>query len=249
MSIQLIIFRMMSRPFPKSALVALALAFFAFFMSALVSRTVFERLPHLEDEVAYLYQARMYAGGNLVIPTPEPRRAYWMPFLIDQGGQRFGKYTPGWSMQLTLGTLMGQEWVINAFFAALSVALVYRLGREIFNADVGVIAAALTAFSPMALLLDGTLMGHTSALFATTFFLYAYWRIERGRHALLWGAAAGIALGLLVANRPITGIALALPLILWSLVRLVRGLARAVFAAAGAPHRPRRRRRWKRALF
>ncbi|MFN8451381.1 MAG: glycosyltransferase family 39 protein [Anaerolineae bacterium] len=177
------------RPFPKHALVALALAFFAFLMSAEVSRTVFQRLPHLEDEVAYLYQARMYAGGNLVISSPDPRRAYWQPFLIDQDGLRFGKYTPGWSMQLAVGTLMGQEWVINAFFSALTVALVYRLGREIFDPDVGVIAAALTAFSPMALLLDGTLMGHTSALFAAT--LFFCWRVERGRRARLWGAAAG----------------------------------------------------------
>src|SRR5262249_14714820 len=152
-----------NKPFPKHALIAAALAFFAFFMSALVSQRVFERLPHLEDEMAYLFQAKTYAGGNLVISTPEPRRAYWQPFLIDQGGLRFGKYTPGWPMQLAIGVLLGQDWIINAFFAALTVALVYRLGREIFNSDVGVIAAALTSFSPMALLLDGTLMGHTSA--------------------------------------------------------------------------------------
>lgn len=216
---------MTNRNFSKHTLAVLALALAAFFMSALISRTVFDRLPHLEDEVAYLYQARTYAGGNLVIQSPEPRRAYWMPFLLDQRGLRFGKYTPGWSMQLAIGSLMGQEWVINAFYAALTVALVYRLGREIFNKDVGLIAAALTTFSPMVLLLSGTLMGHTAALFAATLFLYAYWRIERARkHTLLWGALAGIGLGLLVANRPITGIAFALPLVLWSGVRLVRAL-------------------------
>lgn len=218
---------MTTKPFSKHNTAALLLCFAAFFMSALVSRTVFERLPHLEDEVAYLYQARIYAGGNLVIDTPEPRRAYWMPFLLDQGGHRFGKYTPGWSMQLSLGTLMGQEWVVNAFLAALTVALVYRLGREIFNRDVGLIAAALTTFSPMVLLLAGTLMGHTAAMFAATLFLYAYWRVEHARrHNLLWGALAGIGLGLLVANRPITGMAFAAPLILWSGLRLLRALVR-----------------------
>lgn len=218
---------MTTKTFSKHNAAALLLCFAAFFMSALVSRTVFERLPHLEDEVAYLYQARTYAGGNLVIDTPEPRRAYWMPFLLDQGGHRFGKYTPGWSMQLSLGTLLGQEWVVNAFLAALTVALVYRLGREIFNRDVGLVAAALTTFSPMVLLLAGTLMGHTSAMFAATLFLYAYWRLEHARRRnLLWGALAGIGLGLLVANRPITGMAFAAPLILWSGLRLLRALVR-----------------------
>lgn len=216
---------MRSRQFSGHALVALLLAFFAFFMSAWVSQGVFERMPHLEDEMAYTYQARTYAGGNLVIPSPDPRRAYWQPFLVDYDGVRFGKYTPGWSLQLALGTLMGQEWLINAFFSALNVALAYRLGREIFNADVGVIAAALLAFSPMALLLNATLMGHTSALFAATLFLYACWRIERRRRPRTWGVIAGIALGLLIANRPLTAIAVALPLILWNGLRLIRALA------------------------
>ncbi len=216
---------MRTRAFPKHALVALLLAFFAFGESALISQTVFERLPHLEDEMAYLFQARTYAGGHLTVPTPQPQRAYWQPFLVDQDGTRFGKYTPGWSIQLALGVLMGQMWIMNAFYAALTVALVYRLGREIFNPDVGVVAAALTAFSPMALLLSGTLMAHTAALFAATLFLYAYWRIERGKNAVLFAMIAGVALGLLVANRPITGVAIAAPVILWSGIRLVRAVA------------------------
>ncbi|MFN8562585.1 MAG: hypothetical protein U0703_13445 [Anaerolineae bacterium] len=210
------------RPFPKHALVALALAFFAFLMSAEVSRTVFQRLPHLEDEVAYLYQARMYAGGNLVISSPDPRRAYWQPFLIDQDGLRFGKYTPGWSMQLAVGTLMGQEWVINAFFSALTVALVYRLGREIFDPDAGrdrrradgVFANGAAARRPA----DGA---HVSAVRGDC----SGWRVERGRRARAVGRCCGIALGLLVANRPITGLAAAIPLVLWSGRRLIRALA------------------------
>jgi hypothetical protein len=204
-----------------SSLIVLLLMFFSFFMSALVSRTVFERLPHLEDEVAYLFQSRIFARGDVVIETPQPRQAYWQPFVVDFGGQRFGKYTPGWPLLLSVGILLGQPWVVNAFFGALMVALVYRLGREIFNADVGVIAAALTAFSPMALLLNATLMGHTAALFCVTLFMYAYWRIEQGRHALRWGIIAGVALGLVIINRPLTGVAIALPFVAWSGIRVV----------------------------
>jgi hypothetical protein len=207
---------------------ALALVFFAFVMSALVSDRVFERLPHLEDEVAYLFQAKTYAGGQWVIDTPQPRRAYWQPFVVDYAatGQRFGKYTPGWPLLLAGGVLLGQPWVINAFLAALTVALVYRLGRAVYNPDAALIAAALTAFSPMALLLNGTLMGHTAALFGVTLFFYAYWRIEQGRQALRWGAVGGLALGLVVATRPLTAVGIAAPFILWSLLRIV-GSARA----------------------
>ncbi len=205
--------------------IVILLAFFAFAMSAILSRTVFERLPHLEDEVAYLYQARIFAQGDVIIESPDPRRAFWQPFIVDRDGNRFSKYTPGWSAQLALGLLMGEAWVINAFFAMLTVAVTYRFAREIFNAETGLIAAALVAFSPMALLLNATLMAHSAALFWTTLFMYAYWRLERGRRALLWGLIGGLALGMLIASRPLTGLAVALPLVVWSGIRLVRAIA------------------------
>lgn len=174
---------MRARPLAWHHLIALLLVFFAAAMSALVSRAVFERLPHLEDEVAYLYQAKTLAGGQLVTAIPEPRRAFWQPFVVDYEptGMRFGKYSLGWPLLLAPGVLAGQPWLVNALCAALTVALVYRLGRELFGPDAGVIAAALTAFSPMALLLNGTLMGHTAALLAVALFMYALLRVERGR--------------------------------------------------------------------
>lgn len=201
--------------------IPIALVFFAFATSALISRHVFERLPHLEDEVAYLYQARIFARGEAVIDTPEPRRAYWQPFVVDYEGKRFGKYSPGWPALLGIGVAFGQAWVINAFAAALTVALTYRLGREVFSPDAGVIAAALVAFSPMALLLNASLMGHTSALTAFMAFAYAYWRLTRGKRAVWWGIAAGVALGLLVINRPLTTIGVVTPFIIWSGLRVL----------------------------
>lgn len=206
-------------------LIVLLLAFFAFAMSAILSRVVFERLPHLEDEVAYLYQARVFAHGDVVIASPEPRRAFWQPFIVDREGTRFSKYTPGWSAQLAVGVLLGEYWVINACFALLTVAVTYRLAREIFNPPTGLIAAALVAFSPMALLLNATLMSHTSALFWTTLFIYAYWRVERGRRTWRWGILGGVALGALIATRPLTAVAIALPFVVWSVIRLVRAFA------------------------
>lgn len=206
-------------------LAALILAIFSFALSALVSRTVFERLPHLEDEVAYLFQARIFARGDIVGELPTPYRPYWQPFVIEHStGTRFGKYPPGWPGLLAVGVLLGQEWLINAFFAALTVALVYRLGAEIFSRDAGLIAAFLTAFSPMALLLNGTLMGHTSALFFATLFMYAYWRVCRfpvSRGSIKWAVLAGLSLGMVAINRPLTAVAIALPFVVYSVLRLL----------------------------
>lgn len=203
-------------------LLALALVLFSFLMTALVSGRVFERVPHLEDEVAYLFEAKLLAQGQAVMASPQPSRPFWQPFVIDQAGNRFGKYPLGWPALLAAGVALGQAWVVNAFLGALTVALVYRIGREIFNRDVGLIASALTAFSPMALLLNGTLMGHTAALFSAMLLVYAYWRLEQGGQTLRWGATAGLALGMTIINRPLAGVAVAAPFIAWSGVRLVR---------------------------
>lgn len=204
------------------------LALFSFIMTAHLSRTVFDRLPHLEDELAYTWQARVFADGKLVAEIPEQRSAFWQPFVVNntEDGTRFSKYTPGWSAVLAIGLHLGQPWVINAFFAMMTVVLAYRLGLDVFRSQhVGLVAAALTAFSPMTLLLSSTLMGHTAAIFSLTLFMVAYRRIEIGQKKILWGILAGIALGLLIINRPSTAIAVTIPFILWAGLRLLNGLA------------------------
>ena len=67
-----------------------------FLASAAVAFFAFERLPHLEDEVAYLFQAKTMALGHLTVPSPARPEAFWTPFVLDHQGQRFGKYPPGW---------------------------------------------------------------------------------------------------------------------------------------------------------
>ncbi|MCU0497798.1 MAG: glycosyltransferase family 39 protein [Anaerolineae bacterium] len=218
-----------TRSFDRYTWAVIALVCLTFALTAWISDAVFDRLPHLEDEVAYLFQAEVFARGDIVIDRPVPNTPFWKPFVVDHSsGTRFSKYTPGWSWWLSLGVRLDQAWIINAWFATLSVALIYRLGREIFNRDVGLIAALLVTCSPMALLLNGTLMSHTSALTFVTLFMWAYWRLSRtaASHPLLWGLLAGFALGSLVINRPLSGIAIASPFILWSVIRLGQALIR-----------------------
>jgi 4-amino-4-deoxy-L-arabinose transferase-like glycosyltransferase len=207
-----------------------ACVLFSFAMSLVLSRIVFERLPHLEDELAYVFQARILARGQLTLATPEPRIAFWQPFVVDRDGARFGKYPLGFPAQLALGEIAGAAWMVNALLGALAVAVIYRLGSEIFNRRVGIIAALLLAFSPMALLLNATLMGHTSALVFTLLFMWAYGRIrlrtedwvmsEKRGDEVRWALVGGVALGMVVANRPAAAVGVALPYIAWSALRL-----------------------------
>lgn len=215
---------------------ALAMVLLAFSLSAILSRAAFERLPHLEDELAYLFQARIFASGHITVDIPEPPHAYWQPFVVDYDptGQRFGKYSPGWPMLLTLGVLLAQPWLINSLLSALNVALIYRLGSDLLDPDAGLMAALLLSFSPMALLLNASLMAHTSALTFGLLFMWAFHRLRR-RQYWAWAIVAGLALGSLAITRPLPALALALPAIVLSLSRLVRAYRRKHFGRTLRP--------------
>ncbi len=202
--------RSQPKPLSLSTWAVLAVVLAAFGLSAAVSRAPFERLPHLEDEVTYLWQARLFASGQITMPSPAPRQSYWQPFVIDYQGQRFGKYPPGWPLLLAAGVLLGQPWIVNSFLAALTVALTYRLGRAIFDAPTGLLGALLTAASPTFLLLSGSLMNHTASTFWGLVMACAFWRLARrpGRRP---AALGGLALGILISTRPLTAAGLLLP--------------------------------------
>ncbi len=185
--------------------------------AALVSTVVFERLPHVEDEVSYLFQAKVFAQGKLYAATPSHPDAFHVPFIIDYEGRRFTKYPPGQALILSAGVLLGCPWLVNPFFGALSIVVIYLLGQELYGRSTALLAAGLGLTSPLFLILAGTYMSHPTCLFAISLFiLFFARRLNRGRwpYPLLAGAALGVAFLI----RPLTALSLAAPLILWSLL-------------------------------
>lgn len=94
-----------SSHFRRLAVPALCLA--AFLAGALISARFFERAPRSEDEVAYAFQAKVFASGRLAVPTPENHLSFWTPFVVDHRGARFSKYPPGWPLLLAVGYRLG----------------------------------------------------------------------------------------------------------------------------------------------
>ncbi len=83
------------------SLLAVAAAWF-------VAARVFENIAHLEDEIAYAWQAELIAGGQVTTPSPPHAQSFLVPFVVDYQGQRFGKYPLGWPATLALGVLFGR---------------------------------------------------------------------------------------------------------------------------------------------
>ena len=198
----------------------LILCLLAFVVTAAVAYFTFERLPHLEDEVAYLFQARTMALGRLTVPSPEIEQAFWTPFVLDYQGQRFGKYPPGWPGVLAAGVLAGAPWLVNPLLAALSLYLVYRLGASLYDERVGLLAAALGLTSPLFLVLSGSYLSHLASL--VWLLLFSLWFLWTAQGRSSWFAlGAGLALGIAFLTRSLTAVTYAAPFIAYSLLQVI----------------------------
>jgi 4-amino-4-deoxy-L-arabinose transferase-like glycosyltransferase len=199
----------------------LCICILAFLSTSAVAYLAFERLPHLEDEVAYLFQAKTMALGRLTVPSPANPDAFWIPFVLDHQGQRFGKYPPGWPGLLAFGVRVGLPWLVNPLLASLALYLVYCLGRTLYDQRIGLLAAVLGLTSPLFLVLSGSYLSHMASMVWLLLFSLWFVMTAQGRNRF-FAVGAGLALGLAFLTRSLTAIAYAVPFVAYSLVQVVR---------------------------
>jgi hypothetical protein len=219
--------------------VALVISLVTILVTYFVTLRIFEGIPHLEDEIAYVWQARAIADGKLSVASPPQPESFLVPFVVDHEGRRFGKYPLGWPVVLAVGVKLGVRWLINPLLAGFGVWLTYLLGKKIFGETVGIIAAALTLTSPFFLINSGTLLSHPFGLVLSAAFALA-WIDGFGERDLprrsLPTIVAGLSLGVLALTRPLTALAVAFPFVFHALYLLVRsdwGTRRHVLAVGG----------------
>jgi len=187
-----------------------------------IADVLLQRIPHVQDSVAYLFQAKTFALGRLWVPLPPDPKSFTQEFIVMNGGRWFSKYPPGWPMVLALGVLAGAPWVVDPILGALSLYLLYQIGREAYGTTTGLLAAALGLTAPFLMFLSGSLMAHTSGLFFTLLMAYGVIRLERSRRRLGWGILIGVAFGMLFLVRPFSGLMVGLPFGLYALVQIIR---------------------------
>ena len=232
----------------RSDRLALLISLLAVLAAAIVTDRVYERLPHIEDEVAYAWQATVIANGQLTIPSPPQPKSFLVPFVIDYQGQRFGKYPPAWPALLAIGVRLGGRFLVNPLLAGLGVWLTYRLGKRLSSELAGLLAAGLTLTSPFFLMNSGSLLSHSFGLVLGAAFALAWLDAFTGPlsrhfrgvqpvsptpssppprvgkdHRWLATLVAALSLGVLILTRPMTAVAVCFPFTLHGVYLLVRG--------------------------
>jgi hypothetical protein len=220
----------------KAEWMALFISLAGIIATFLVAVRVFEAVPHVEDEMAYVWQAKVLAHGKLTVPTPPFPQSMQVPFVVDANGQRFAKYPPGWPMMLALGLWLGIRTWVNPLLGGLAVWLTFRLGQKVFGTATGLLAALLTLVSPFFLINSGSLDSHPWSLVLSLSFAIAWMdTFDLGRTSertskkptpsWLTVSLAGLSLGLLFLTRPLTAVGVALPFFVYGLTLLWRGAA------------------------
>ncbi len=129
--------------------------------------------------------------------------------MIDFDGRWATFYTSGHPLMLALGWLVGAPWLMPPLLGALSVVLMFIVGRNLFGATTGLLAAALLAMSPFFLMNASTFMSHNTAGFFLLASLAALTASKRNPIAM--GLLGGLAFGMLFNTRPLSGAVLTLP--------------------------------------
>lgn len=190
-------------------LLPVMLAVFA--LTLAIALHVLDRIPHIQDSVTYLFQAKTLAGGRLWSPAPPLPEFFEQEFLLVRDGRWFGKYPPGFPVVLAVGVLAGAPWLVNPLLAVLTTPLLFVLGKQLYSRTTGLLAAALLLASPFFLFMSANLMAHSAELFWATLFMVCWLNALRKPRGRRWPVAAGIALGLLFLTRQLTALALGLP--------------------------------------
>jgi hypothetical protein len=185
-------------------------------LSSLLSIYVYERHPHIADEVVYLLHANYLAHGMLAMPLPPVPEAFNIDLMIYEQDRWFSAFPPGWPAMLAVGSLLGVPWLVNPLLAGLCILLAYALSRELLSRGGARLVVLLMCLSPWFIFLAMSFMAHIFTLACVLAASLAIARLRR-RARLLPAILAGALLGVTSLIRPLDGLAVAAVLGLWSL--------------------------------
>jgi hypothetical protein len=184
----------------------------AFLVTLFLNYSYGSRMPHVPDEVSYLFQADLLASGRFTAPPSpiEESFEFFYPPLItltEQG--RASVYPFGHPLVLSAGQLFGAPWIVPPLIGAACVAMMYAFGSRVYERRVGLLAAALLMLSPFFMMTASNFMSHNTAalyLLVSLFFL-----ATGERRLFTCSVLAGVFFGLLFNTRPLTSFALVPP--------------------------------------
>lgn len=225
--------RLLQRPRLGARPSHVALAFFlgGTLLATIACLYVLEGIPHVQDEVAYMFQGRIFAHLRSWAPVPPSPEFFQSAFVQIYDGRWFSKYPPGYPLMLALGVWAGVPWLVNAFSAGASLALIYAAGLRMFGRQVAAWAGLFGLISPWVIFMSGSYMSHPTTMLWVALFLYALVQsrlseaVAGSRRSFgppsRWALVAGFAIGMAFITREWTALGIGLGAALWGIGDIV----------------------------
>jgi hypothetical protein len=184
-------------------------------VSAFLSFSVYQHHPHVADEVVYLYNARYFATGKVVMPPPPVPQAFEVDLMENTPDKWYGAVPLGWPAVLSAGVAIGAPWLINPVLAGINVLLSYLLLAELYSRRIARIAILLLCVSPWHIFVSMSYMTHSVTM---TCALAGFLGVARARRTGLvrWAWLAGFGVGLGSVVRPLDGLITAVLIGAWA---------------------------------
>jgi DNA-binding beta-propeller fold protein YncE len=190
----------------------LAIAFLA--LSVWIMVGPHEKMPHVQDSVVYLFQAKMNALGHFYMPIPRIIDSLKFQFMVAENGKWYGKYSPGFPLLLVPGVLAGTPWIVPPVLGFLCFISIVAFTLRLYSFPETLLTAILALVCPFFLFLSGSFMNHVTCLLGVMLFLYFLIRMEQeGRRG--YGFLAGFFLGYAILTRTLSPMTIALPWVVW----------------------------------
>ena len=213
------------RPRLTNALLVIA----SFAVYALSAKWVFDGRPLLVDEVAQLFQARIFAHGRIAGALDAVPEFFSALHLVERDGRVFSQFPPGGPAVLAVGIVLGATWLAVPVCGALATwcFAAFTRGVEADRPGVSLLASLLFAFAPYMVFMSGSQMNHVPTLLGICAALFALERTTTpedvsSRSRSLYALACGLALGFAATVRPVDAAAFALSIGAWLLWRAAR---------------------------
>jgi hypothetical protein len=185
-------------------------------LAAFLAVFIYERHPHIADEVIYLFHAKYFANGMLSVPAPAVPEAFSFYMIPHESLRWYSIFPPGWPAILALGFLLKIPWLVNPILAGFNILLIYVLLVKIFSRNTARLALLLICISPWYIFMGMNFMAHTFTLTcALLASLAMIWARQTGK--IKWAFSSGISIGFAFLTRPLDGFILAALLGLWAI--------------------------------
>ncbi len=165
---------------------------------------IYDGFSFAGDEHAYLFQAKLFSGGNITVPS-HPLRAFFDIDHIVNNGRMFSIYPPGVPFLLAIGILFGAPFLLSPLFASLSLLIFYKIFRFHYSPPIAFFSTLSICFSRFFINFGASYHSHGFTLFFLALSVFFYIKLEDGQSDFLC-LGLGMAIGAAFLMRPFSAV-------------------------------------------